>query len=357
VKFTATTSDLRDALERAGKVVPATPSQLVFGGVKVAVAAGRLTVTGSAEGDTTVTVTVPATDTAAGEKVVEPKPILTFLAGLAPSTPVDASAGTGPELRLHPRGGGPYTFRVLEATFPSTSVPAAHVHPVDLTDLPTAVRGVKGAASKSRLVNLTSRPDRVDLSATDGARLAHASLPGVTFGEFTGLLPLDVLDQISDIAATSVALDRRGRVLTAASDQVTIITRVVEDQFPNVESVLGNRPAVRAHIPVRQTTQALARLAAVADQRPVKVHITGDQLTLESVAASGPGSGQEHIMLTHPASGDVTFAVNLNYWRDALTAHAADTVALAWSSPEAAVFVDSTDPVPITTVVMPVRLS
>src|SRR5690606_13114270 len=123
------------------------------------------------------------------------------------------------------------------------------------------------------------------------------------------------------------------------------------------ESVLTNRPTIRARIPVRPTTQALARLAAVADRRPVSVTIRGDELALESVTAAGPGSGHERILLDEPSPNEITFAVNLNYWRDALTAHAADTVTVAWSAPDAAVFVDSTDPVPVTTVVMPVRLN
>lgn len=356
MKFTTTTSDLRDALERASKVVPKAPSQVVYTGVRMAVTGGHLVVTGSAEGETTVSVTVAVTEPSSGDKVVYPKPLLTLLAGLSPSTVLHVSAGTGPDLRVQPAGARPYTFRLLEATFPNTAVPAAHVHDVDLTHLATALRAVRWPAAKSGLVHVASYPDRVALHSTDGLRLASADLPGATFGDFDGLLPYDVLEQIASIGAVRVSLDRRGKVVTAASPAVTITTRVADETFPNVDSVLDNMPAQSVVVPVKETTRALARLASVADKRPIVLSIVGDEMTLSSPESSGAGSGAERLELPGPARAELTCALNMTYLREALDAHPTDMVTLSWSAADEAVFLTSSDPVPVTTVVMPFRV-
>lgn len=354
MKFTARAADLREAIERATKVVPKNPSQAVYAGVRLRVRGGDLTVTGSDEGETTVIVTVPVTDAAPGDKVLLPKPLEMFLATLAPSTSVTVTAGAGPELCVHPAGASPYTFPGMEVTFPNTAAPAAQLFDADLSLLALAVKAVKDSAAVNKIVQVTACAEGLRLHATDGRMLARATLPGVDLGSFTGLLPFAVLERIGEVSATTVALDKRGRVFTASNDTVTIIARQVESPFPNVNSILDDPPPFTAHIPVRRVLQALTRLSAVSGERPVVISIAGDQLTLTTKSES-VGAGREQVDLDMPSPSEITFGANVKFFRSALAAHPAGDVTLGWSSPERQFFLTSAGDVPITTVVMPVK--
>lgn len=356
MKFTTRAADLRDALDRVSKVVPKLPTQAVYAGVRLRVRDGELTVTGSDEGTTTITVKVPVTDTAAGDRVLLPKPLIAFLATLAPTTPVAFTASSAPELTVQAAGAAPYTFRLMEATFANTSVPSAQVFDADLTQIATAVKAVKACASVVNVVQIVSTPDEVRLHATDGKRVARASLPGVSFGTYTGLLALSDIERVAETLATQVALDKRGRVFTASNDTTTVIARQVEQPFPPVNSALDDRPPFQTQIPGAKVMRALTRLAAVSDKRPLIVSIAGDQLTLSTDSAS-VGSGRENVELDVPSRYEATFALFLDYFRDAIAAHPTGDLTLGWGEPQRPVFVTSAGPIPVITVVMPLNMN
>lgn len=357
MKFTARAGDLRDALDRVTKVVPKTPSQTVYQGVRLRVRDGQLTVTGSTEGEVTLTVTVAITEPGNGDKVLLPKPLTAFLATLTPSTLVTATAGAGPEITVHPAGGSAYKFRLMEATFPNTTAPSARVHDTELAGFAAALRAVKDCAARNKAVQLVSTPTEVRIHATDGMRLSRAVFPGATFGDFSGMLPLGVLELLGEHVITQVALDKRGRIFTASNDQVRVIARLLEEVFPNVDSVLNNQPAETTTIQVRPLTQLLTRLASVSGRGPLVVTLAGDRLRMETSERSDDGSGSEELELEHPVRNEMTFGINLEFFRDAVTSHGEADVELGWTAPRAALFLRSFGAVPVTTALQPIDLA
>lgn len=353
MKFTARAADLRDAIDHVIRVVPKNPSKAVYAGVRLRVRDGSLTVTGSAEGEHTITVDVPVQDAAPGDKVLLPKPLAAYLSTIAASAQVHVAASAGPEMSVGVDGSSPYTFRLMESTYPNTAAPTASTFDADLRELAQAVKAVRAVAADSKLVQLVSTPHATMLQVTDGKRIARATLGGVHLGTFTGLLPLNVLEQMGENPATRVALDKRGRVFSAANDTTTITARVIEDMYPPVESFLDATPPYGVAVPARAVLKALTRLSSVAAGRHVVVSIVGDQMTL-STDSSSTGSGLELVELPTPSASEFTFGVQLEYLREAVAAHPAAEVRLGWTAPDKAVFVTSDETLPITVLFMPI---
>ena len=91
-----------------------------------------------------------------------------------------------------------------------------------------------------------------------------------------------VLEQLAEANATEVHLDRRGRVFAASGPKISIGTRLVDETFPDVDSVLSGTPVYRTEVPASACRGALARLASVSeDKRPLVVSVAGDELRLE----------------------------------------------------------------------------
>lgn len=356
MKFTTSAAALRSALEAATKVVPRSPSQIVYSGVRLRVHDGVLTVTGSDEGQTTVTTTLEPGEATDGDKVMQPKPLLAYLATVRPTASVSVHTANGPELTVQVEGARPYTFRLMEATFPNTNVPTDQVHNLDWSDLAAAVKAVKACGAQSGLVQVVSDTHGVALNSTDGLRVTRAHLPQVTFGQFAGLLPISVLEQLGDLNPTRVALDRRGRVFTAGNATVLVVTRLAEDVFPDVRPIVEDTPPHQTRVPKKEFLAALARLATVCDHTPVQVVLAGDQMVLSATSVA-VGSGAEPVELDEPVTNEVTFWMNLEFLRDAVQAAGLTHVYLRWGHPERPVFITADDPLHVTTVVMPVRIS
>lgn len=357
MKFTTRAGDLHAALTLANRVIPKAPSLSVFSGVLLQVKGGRLEVTGSAEQETTVTVTVAATGTSSGSVVLLPKPLVVYLHTLPAGTAVTVSAEADTKVTVTAEGANPYSFRALDATFPVAPAGRSDQREANLARLSAAVAVVKPISKDTGLVQLVSDEHGLRLHATDGLRLARAHLPEGGFGPFSGLLRLPVLEQVAEANPTQLRVDRAGRVLTASSASVSIVTRLVEDMFPAVDTILDHEPPQQVSLDSRSLVGALSRLAAVRDDRePLVVTISGDELELRMDSVN-VGSGVETIELEQPASSEITFGVNMDYLTASVAAHAGGPLRLAWSSPTQPVFITSTEPFPVTTVVMPVRIS
>lgn len=106
-----------------------------------------------------------------------------------------------------------------------------------------------------------------------------------------------VLEQLAEANATEVHLDRRGRVFAASGPKISIGTRLVDEMFPHVDSVLSGTPVYRTEVPASACRGALARLASVSeDKRPLVVSVAGDELRREvdSINLSAGDDGERH---------------------------------------------------------------
>lgn len=355
MKFSTRAGSLADALSVARQALGKTTTLVAYTGVHLVVKAGELTVTGS-DGETTVTAAVPVTKATAGQVLIPPKPIATYLATFDPATELTVDTDGAYEVVVTTPGGSPYRFRSLAESFPTPAPLKAEKVPVDFRRLPSALAAVNASSGKERLVQLVSGDAGLQVHTTDGYRLTRAALPEAGFGPFSGLLRLGVLEQIARAHVTAVQVDPRGRVFAAFGTDATLVTRLVDERFPAVGTVLDGLPPYSITLPSADLRMALSRLAAVTETtRPLHVKVDGTAMLLDMDSVN-IGSGDEQVTLSTPAPTPLTFGVNLDFLAEAVGSHPAAELTLSWSEATQPIFLSSADPLPITGVVMPVRL-
>lgn len=355
MKFATTAGQLRDALASARHAVPATPSLVAYSGVLLLVKGTQLAAVGS-DGETTISALLQVSDTSDGQVLLPPKPLGNYLSTLDAGTSITLSAEDGADVEVRAGTHAPYRFRPVASTFPLPQGTKTAPVAVRLERLPLALAAVKTSVARENPgVQLVSNDEGLFLHSTDTYRLSRAHLPEAGFGDFSGVVPLAVLDRIARGEITHVAVDVKGRTLRFNGPDVVVSARLLSTTFPAIESVITNVPDSKVTFPTADLKQALVRLAAIAEGEPLYCAIEHDQLKL-SVSNADLGSGEEVVTLVSEAPVPFSFAVKLNYLLDAANSHDSDVVSLAWTTPTSPLFVLSHDPLDATTVVMPMRV-
>jgi DNA polymerase III sliding clamp (beta) subunit (PCNA family) len=353
MKFTVSAGVLRDALARARQIIPTTPSMVAYSGVFLQAGSETLDVTAS-DGDSTITVNIPASVEEAGHVLLTPKPIASFIAS------VDASSAllietSGGDIKVSGAGLNPYVFRPLSATFPVPSAPATGVRPERIGDLLTALQAVRSASGRdTSVVQVVSDDRQLVLHTTDGFRLARAVLPDAGFGVFTGILSLPVLERVARFGPEEVTVDVKGRQLSFRGAGVLVSSRMMGTPFPPVESVLNSAPPQVTSFDPRDMVRALARISSVAEQGTLLLEFEGTSLHLRAAAAE-VGEGQETITLNTPVPAAFSLQLRAPYLADAVSSLGEEPVGVAYSGVLQPLFLSTTSPFSITHVVMPVR--
>lgn len=351
--FTSTVGPLRDALTRASHVTPATPSIAAYGGVYLEVDDHRCRITG-ADGETSVAAEFDVEMNAPGKVLLPPKPFATLLSKLPANAHVTIALIDSGELLVTSGSGSPYRLRPLVATFPTPAKPTSEPVAVDFATLNDALGIVRTAVTREQPgVQLVSSGKRLVLNATDTYCLARAELASGGFGEFTGLVPLGVLDKVSRFGVNAVAFDARSRLIAFHTAGAVVTTRLLATPFPAVETVLDSAPRTTVKLDTKPAVDALGRLAAVAQEAPVRVRLTGSTIEF-AVSNADLGSGLETCELTEAASLDAEFHVRLPYLLNAFSI--SSKITIAYSGPLSPIFVSAIEPVTSTLVVMPVRV-
>lgn len=355
MRFSTTAGALRDALTTARHATPAIPSLVAYSGALLLVKGERLSVIGS-DGETTISAVVAVSGATDGQILLPPKPLGAWLATLAADAVVEVEAGDGVDVEVRAGKSAPYRFRPLAATFPLPAAPKSAPRAVDLSRLGAGLAAVRTSVAKEAPgVQLVSSAEGLILHSTDNYRLSRSMLPEAGFGEFTGLVSLSVLDRVARHQVSEVSVDARARTLRFGGPEVVISTRLLGTPFPAVEAVLGATPPFQVGVEVEGLRTALSRLAAIAEASPLRCRLDDSVLVL-SVENTDLGSGSEEVPLTSAVAAPFEFAVKLAYLVDAVHSHDTDEVVLGWSGSMAALYLNSVSPLPVTSVVMPVRL-
>lgn len=355
MKFSTTAGALRDALSTARHATATTASFVAYSGVLLLVKKGQLAVIGS-DGETTMSALLGVEDSTDGQALLPPRPLGNYLGTLDASTSITVTASEGADVEVRAGTHAPYKFRPVAATFPMPAPTKTAPTEVRLDRLGQALSAVKSSVPKeSPGVQLVSSEEGLFLHSTDSYRLSRAHLPESGFGEFSGVLPLSVLDRVARSEVNQVSVDQKGRTLRFSGPGIIVSARLLSTAFPAIEGVVSNVPESRVSFPTADLRQALTRLAAIAEGEPLYCTIEQDQLQL-TVSNVDLGSGEEIVHLSSPTSTPFKFAVKLNYLLDATNSHESDTLSLAWASATSPLFVLSESPFSVTTVVMPMRV-
>lgn len=326
---------------------------MAYSAVQLVAKGEQLTVTGS-DGELTVSAFATASVSEAGNSLVQPRPLVAWLGTLGNETLDIVDDGTG-DLVISSSGGTPYRFRTVATSFPQAPRLSGAPVKVDLGSMSDAIAAVRSAVDRdNRVVQLVSSSDKLCVNATDTYRLSQAVIPGAGFGEFSGLVPLSLLEQLGN-DTEFVVVDASGRVIELRGPSATYTARLVAKPFPAIESVLANMPGSRVRIPVGPAKRALGRLRTIIDQEPLRCVLTQSKMTF-SVVDSPLGSGSEEIAVEGGSSAPFEFGVNLEYLDDAFAGRGGDFVSMAYSEPTGALFFIANGVIDVTSVVMPVRL-
>jgi DNA polymerase III sliding clamp (beta) subunit (PCNA family) len=354
VKFSTTAAALRDALTTARHAVSSSASTVAQTGVLLQVKSGQLAVIGT-DGEMSITALVPVSASKDGQVLLPPRPVGGYLATLPADCPITVTAGAV-DVAVAAGDGSPYRFRPIEATFSQPLQLRATPVEARLERLGAALAAVRAAVPRENPgVKVISGPDGLFLYATDRYRVAKAHLPEAGFGDFSGVVPLSVLDRAARSGVTHVAVDGRGRAVKFSGDRVVITSRLIATQFPAVESVLENVPDAWTLVPVGALLEKLTPLASIAADDPLLCTLFQDRLTL-SVRNADTGSGDEHVELERPVTAKFEFGMKHQYIVDGIGAHDVDHVKLGWTTPIEPIFVTSSQPFPVTTMMMPMRM-
>jgi DNA polymerase III sliding clamp (beta) subunit (PCNA family) len=346
----------RHQLGLARQAIAGAPGLMAYTGVQIIVDGEILQVVGS-DGETTISATATVTGAQPGSALILPRPLATYLGTLPSEAHLQVyTTEHGDELLVTHGGDTPYRFRTLATTYPQTPFPQGSTVEVDFSGLPSAVAAIRTAASRENpVVQVSSSGKDLVLHSTDNYRLVRAELPGAGFGDFTGVLSLSLLERLAKMDIRAVTVDGGNRLVSFASPQARIVTRVLAVPFPAVETVLATRPTTGTTLPTGRLLEACTRLSSISDNAPVRCLLDSSGLTLE-VNNADLGSGREKVVLVEdPERAPIEFMVRLGYLSDAMTAAGTDGVELFYTGPLQPLFFSPPASTRITTVVMPVR--
>ncbi len=183
---------------------------------------------------------------------------------------------------------------------------------------------------------LIMKPDTLAMVATDGHRLALAEtdqkLSGLN-GEVKVLIPKKAMDEIEKLASVAgseaqVEFAKDESHLFFQLGHRLLISRILTGQFPNYEAVLPRENNKQIVIDRAELSDAVRRVAQLADQRSHAVKIAISKEGVE-ISASSPEYGEAKESLEKEYKGDpIAIGFNSSYMLDFLSAAADGPVSI-----------------------------
>jgi DNA polymerase-3 subunit beta len=186
-------------------------------------------------------------------------------------------------------------------------------------------------------VLMTCDGKEIVMVATDGHRLAHSRRP-ISFGkELRVIVPRKALEEVSRFAADSEekAIDVASlpQHLVFRKGRATLVTRLIEGQFPDYEGVVPKTFQRHATVDHQRFTHALRRVSLLANEKtkPVRVEFAPDNLTLWS---NTPEMGEAMEQIPAEYEGEtMVMGFNARYLLEALAVTADENLTLELNDP------------------------
>ena len=235
-------------------------------------------------------------------------------------------------------GRSDFNLRTLPADeFPRFEEPGGEAVTLDVENFAAALEQVVKAASidDSRPiltgVLLAAESEGLRLVATDSYRMVVRDLPGteVLGRDQTVLVPSRALDVVNrllgDANSLSIQLGERDAGFTI--DDVRIVTRLIEGEFPNYQGLIPDGHPNHLTVDRETLLSALQRVRLLArDATPVRLAMTSEGLELIAISQD---VGQAHESVDADYTGeDLTVAFNPDYLLDGLEVSPGDEIRL-----------------------------
>lgn len=235
-------------------------------------------------------------------------------------------------------GRSDFSLKTLPADeFPNLEEPGGESVTLEVENFAAALEQVVKAASidDSRPiltgVLLAAESEGLRLVATDSYRMAVRDLPGTEIlgRDQTVLIPSRALDVVHRLLgnAEHLSIQLGERDAGFAVNDVRIITRLIEGEFPNYRGLIPDSHPNSLIVNREALLFAVQRVSLLAkDATPVRLVMTGDGLELIAISQD-VGQAHESVDATYTGD-DLTVAFNPEYLLDGLTVSPGDEVRL-----------------------------
>jgi DNA polymerase III subunit beta len=340
VKFRCEREILADALTTAGRAATNRSGTLpVLSGVRLDVADGRLTVTGT-DLELTIRLSVPVHVDKEGSAVVPARLVGDIVKALPPGA-VDVTV-TDDEMSIS-AGRSQFSVRPLSLSdYPAQADTDAEPVTLSSQQVGDALRQVVRAASTDDAravltgVLMASEDEGLKMVATDSYRLAVRDLPQssmLAIGQKV-LVPGRALAELQRVltadAELSVRLGQREAVFEVGGTRLS--TRLIEGEYPNYRNLLPSSYPNRLTVGREALLEALRRVKILAqDSTPVRLALGGDTLRLTAITQD-VGNAHEEVDASYEGT-EMTVAFNPDYLTAGVEAVEGDEVTLSTLDP------------------------
>ena len=372
MKLVCSQAELNAALSLVGRAISSRPSHPILAGVLLAAdaAAGRLRLTGY-NLSLGIVATIPASIDADGAAAISAQLLGDIVSRLPSDSPITIDA-RDQSRALITSVCSSYELAALDpADYPDLPQPAGELMALDADALARALRATLFASSTNESkqiltgVHLQLDDAGLECAATDGHRLAVLRVAdnGAAGERFELTIPARSCRELERLIAScpGAPLQLRhqaGQLVVRCGDQV-LTSRSLDGTYPNYRQLIPPSFSRSLQLDRRRFSQALERVAVLADQHSgvVKLRSDPDVGTVAITAeAQDVGSGSESMPVV--ADGDpIEIAFNVRYVLDGLKAMGAEQVVLRCNCPVTpAVLSPVGDPDGFTYLVMPIQI-
>ena len=346
VKFRLTRDDFADAVAWAARSLPSRPTNPVLAGVLVTASDDGLTIA-SYDYDVSAEVQVPAEIASTGTVLVSGR-LLSDITRALPPKPVEVGVD-GSRVLLN-CGNARFSLPAMPVEdYPSLPELPAETGLVPADLFAEAVGQVAVAAGRDDTLPMLTgirveiSDDKVVLAATDRFRLAVRELnwSTPTAVEAAVLVPARTLAEaakaVSPGADVHLALGTGAdvgeeKLLGIRSAGKRSTTRLLDAEFPKFRQLLPSEHTALATVDVAELTEAIKRVALVADRgAQVRMSFSDGLLQLSAGGTDGVGAAEEDLPV-HFAGEPLTIAFNPTYLTDGLASLHRDRVTFGFTT-------------------------
>ena len=202
--------------------------------------------------------------------------------------------------------------------------------------------------------------NEMTMVATDGHRLAHTRRPMPIGHELRVIVPRKALEEVNRFAADSDAKETElaalANHLVFRKGRSTLVTRLIEGQFPDYEGVIPKAWTCRATVEHERLLRALRRVSLLSNEKtkPVRIDFGTDTLTLCSNTPE-MGEAVEHIPAEYEGD-EMTMGFNARYLLEVLSVMPDSKIALELTDPLSPGILRASDSDEFFYVIMPMRV-
>lgn len=198
--------------------------------------------------------------------------------------------------------------------------------------------------------------------ATDSYRLAIKSVGTKTAGanKISILIPARALEEAQRALAGTkgkVRLSTDENLLKIEAENTTIVSRLIEGQFPNYKQLIPNETLLRVEVDKQEMISSISRVALLAQKNmSVKMAVDGQKIRVQA-ATQGVGEAQETVKAKTKGESVGEMAFNAQYLLDGLQSAMGEKIVLEFTGPVNPGIIKSSDTDDYLYLIMPIRIS